>query len=254
MNRVAASGLAALAASLPLVGGLWLAKALAVPVDVVRVAGDLSAAERTEVEAAVSGALAQQPWRMAARVASAVDGIAWVREVRVRRQWPDALLVTVQRETIAAKWGDGGWLTASGSVVATPGGSSAAWRPPSNLPRLDAALADGREAMRVFGLVNEAAAAGGLAVARLRENAGGDWIATVRGDQPLTVVLGSEHFAARMQRVARVYRRALRYADAIERVDARYDRGVAVRWRPAEQQRAAPSDLLAFAANGRRAD
>lgn len=249
MNRTATLCLATLGALLPALGGIGLASVLAAPVGVVRIVGDLSAAERTEVEAAVGGALGAQRWGVATRVAHTVDGLAWVREVRVRRQWPDLLRVAVQRETIAAQWGDGRWLTASGHVVATPGGETpgVAWQPPPNLPRLDAAFADGPEAMRVFGLVNEAAADGGLAVARLEEDAAGQWIATLRGDRPLTVVLGGEHLAARMQRFAGVYRRALRYAGDIAQADARYDRGVAVRMVGEAERRAGPGDLLAMA-------
>lgn len=249
MNRAGVFGFAAFGVSLAVLAGFGLASVLAAPVDVVRVAGGLSAAERAEVEAAVGGALAASPWGVATRVAGAVDGIAWVREVRVRRQWPSALHVAVQRETIAARWGEDGWLTASGHLVASLGGDTpaAAWQPPQNLPRLDAAFADGREAMRVFGLVNEAAAAGGLAVAQLQEDAAGQWIATLRGERPVTVVLGSEQLAARMQRFAGVYRQALRYADDIDQADARYDRGVAVRWAPAAEQAPAASDLLALA-------
>ena len=249
MSRAATLCLAILGALLPVAGGIGLASVLAAPVGVVRIVGDLSAAERTEVETAVGGALGAQRWGVATRVARAVDGIAWVRDVRVRRQWPDALRVAVQRETIAAQWGDGRWLTASGHVVATPGGDTAptTWEPPPNLPRLDAAFAGGPEAMRVFGLVNEAAAAGGLAVAQLEENAAGQWIATLRGDRPLTVVLGSEQLAARMQRFAGVYRRALRYAGDIAQADARYDRGVAVRMVGEAEPRDGPGDLLAMA-------
>ena len=249
MNRAAVLGLAVLGTSLAALAGLGLGSVLAAPVDRVRVAGDLSAAERAEVEAAVGGALAASPWGVAARVAGAVGHIAWVREVRVRWQWPGALHIAVQRETIAARWGEARWLTASGHVVATAGDETlaAAWQPPQSLPRLDAAFADGREAMRVFGLVNEAAAAGGLAIARLREDAAGQWIATLRGDRPLTVVLGSDQLAARMRRFAGVYRQALRYAGDIEQADARYDRGVAVRWAAAADQAPAPSDLLAMA-------
>lgn len=250
MNRAATVCLALIAALAPVLGGICLASVLAAPVGVVRIVGDLSAAERAEVEAAVGRALGARPWSVVARVARAVDGIAWVRDVRVRRRWPDALRVAVQRETIAAQWGDGQWLTASGHVVATPGGEAPGveWQPPANLPRLAAAFADGPEAMRVFGLVNEAAAAGGLAVARLEEDAAGQWVATLRGDRPLTVVLGSEQLGARMQRFAGVYRRALRYAGDIAQADARYDRGVAVRMAGEAERRAGPGDLLAMAA------
>lgn len=231
--------------ALALIGALWFAKALAtVPVGVVRVAGDLGAAEREQVEAAIDRELAKRS-PAARAVAGAVGALGWVREVRVCRQWPDALVIEVAPETLAARWGSGGWLTASGRFVADHRGHASA---PRDLPTFDAVHADGREAMRVFETVNAAASAGGLTVAGIEEDQAGGWTAVFDGG--MRVVLGREDLGVRTRRFVHVYRRALRYAETIALADARYGSGVAVLAR----ESAPPANLLAATGIGRAAD
>lgn len=236
------------AALVALLGGVWVVDALATrPIAVVRIAGDLSSAERQQVETVVGRELAGQPRRGVAAVAESIDAIGWVRTVRVRRQWPDVLRIAVQRETPAARWGNAAWLTASGTVVEDPGRN---WQPPARLPAFAVAQADGRQAMRVFDIVNAAAADGGLTVAGLDQSPLGDWTATFAGDHDdgFTLMLGRHDLEARMQRFLHVYRQALRYADPIEHVDARYNGAVAVRPRTeTEPLPRPPSNLLAAA-------
>ena len=238
----------AASALVALLGAVWLVDFLATrPIVVVRIAGDLSSAERQQVETIVGRELAGQPRRGVAAVAEAINAIGWVRTVRVRRQWPDVLRIAVQRETPAARWGNAAWLTASGTVVEDPGRD---WQPPARLPAFAVAQADGRQAMRVFEIVNAAAADGGLTVASLSQSPLGDWTATFAGDHDtsFTLMLGRQDLEARMQRFLHVYRQALRYADPIDHVDARYNGALAVRPRTeAEALPRPPSNLLAAA-------
>ena len=230
--------------ALTLAGALCFAGLVATaPVGVVRIAGDLDAAERRQVEAAVGPELAKRPPGHAGAVASAVGALGWVREARARRQWPDALVVQVARETLAARWG-GGWLTTSGGFVVDHRGHAP---PLPNVPTFATVHADGREAMRVFEVVNAAASTGGLAVARLEEDSANGWTAVLDGG--LRLVVGREDLAARTLRFVHVYRQALRYAEPIALADARYDSGVAVRWR----QPPGSPNLLAAVAPGAQA-
>ena len=197
------------------------------PLSTVRVQGELTAAESDQVRAAVTAELARPGWRGAGAVARAVRDLPWVREVRVRRHWPDLLHVAVTHQTVAARWGEDAWLATGGSVLSAP-------RDPGDprlrgLPSLRAAVSDGRRAMQVFDMLNGAARAAGLRIARLEESDAGDWAATL-ADGP-TVVLGAAHLAERFARFLAVHRSVLRGADRLaERVDARYHTGVAVRW------------------------
>lgn len=245
MTRALAWTLATFAA----LAAVWLlATRVSIPdVQVVRIEGDLTGTERQQVRDAMDAVLAASDWVPAGRLAGAVQALGWVREVRVRRQWPDALHVAVRRHTVAARWGDDGWLTAGGTVVSTPQGMDASHAGP--LPMFDTVYADAPQAMHVFGLLNASAEVAGLAVEGLFEDASGNWMAVVANGVPL--LLGARDLSERFARFATVYRAEL-IADGrqIERVDARYDSGIAVRWRGPDSQPTTAPNTLQLAAAG----
>ena len=215
-------------------GALRVANTLAtVDVKTVRLAGDLTHGEGQEVQAAVAEILARPGFDGAADVARAVEDLDWVRDVQVRRLWPDVLHVIVSRQTLAARWGDGGelYLTTGGNVVALPPEE----RDPllRDLPVLKASHASSAEAMHLNTLLDEIARTGNLTLDRLEQDEAGNWIATVAGG--VEVVLGSTSLGERFGRFLIVHQRALKLEIArVERVDARYETGVAVRWRRAD--------------------
>lgn len=221
-------------------GALRFANAIAdLDVEVVRVAGALNESESAQVRDAVSTALAAPGLRTANGVAEAVQALDWVREVRVRRQWPDGLHVAVARETLAARWGDAGWLTASGNVVAAPFDKHDPRL--ATLPALRTSVSDGARAMRVFAVLGDASRSTGLRLVALDEDAGGEWKASFADEagsaDEVEVVLGATDLRDRLVRFATVYQRALRDARRpLLSADARYDTGVAVRWGVSEER------------------
>lgn len=237
------------------VGGARLAAALvAADVNVVRVEGELTAAERTEVRGAVAEQLAAAGGRSVSEVVDVVARLAWVREVRARRHWPDALHIVVTRQTPAARWGRDGWLSTSGSIVADdPVGADPAL---ATLPVIHAARTDGVGAMEAFNRVSAAAASYGLRVVALTESGAGDWTAAL--SDGVEVVLGRTQLRERMARFAIVHRahlgpdlgraetgQAVRRPDGAARADARYPNGVAVRWVPPAGEPATPATAVA---------
>jgi len=211
-------------------GALSFTNTLAtVDVKTVRLAGDLTHAEGQEVQAAVASTLARPGFSGASDVVRAVEDLDWVRDVQVRRHWPDILHVSVSRQTLAARWGDDGelYLTTGGNVVALPPEN----REPllRRLPVLKASHASSAEAMRLNTLLDEIAGTGNLTLDRLEQDETGNWIATVAGR--VEVVLGNSSLGERFRRFLVVHQRALASEIArVARVDARYETGVAVRW------------------------
>ena len=200
-----------------------------VDVKTVRLAGDLTHAEGQEVQAAVAQILVRPGFNGASDVVDAVEALDWVRDVQVRRLWPDILHVTVSRQTLAARWGDAGelYLTTGGNVVALPPED----RDPllRRLPVLKASHASSAEAMRLNTLLDEIARTANLTLDRLEQDETGNWIATVADG--VEVVLGNSSLGERFRRFLVVHQRALRSEIArVARVDARYETGVAVRW------------------------
>ena len=233
MSRVLAIGLTAGALAL---GGWRLAYGFATAdFNVVRVAGELTAAERAQVRDAVTAERARGGPLSAAAVVAAVRRLVWVRHVWARRRWPDSLHLVVGRETPAARWGEDAWISSDGTVVRTvrtesPEATFAA------LPTIRAARADGRRAMAVLSDINAEAASAGLRVAALTESPAGDWTATFAGGAQ--VVLGHTELRRRTRRFGAVHRALLAPDQADARpvglamlADARYQNGVAVRWR-----------------------
>ena len=94
----------------------WLSLLFAMndPVQIVRVSGDLSDAERAEVKEAVLHRL--NGGLLGVRlddVVADVTALSWTREVRARRVWPASVEVSVTKDPIAARWGAGGVLNSA---------------------------------------------------------------------------------------------------------------------------------------------
>ena len=224
-------------------GALRFANALAtVDVRTVRVFGDLTAAEGREVRDAVAETLARPGVIGVDAVARAIELLGWVGDVEVREQWPDVLLVRVDRQTLAARWGDEGdsYLTTGGNVVPVPPDE----RDPvlRELPVLKASHATSAEAMRLNTVLDDLALAANLRLDRLEQDEAGNWVAVVGAldleRQPrsgrVDVVLGNTGLRERFDRFLAVHEAVLGVRiDDVAYVDARYETGVAVRWKQA---------------------
>ncbi len=200
------------------------------PVRTVRVEGPLSAAEQRAIREVVAANLDAGVLSIdTARLREAIQALSWPRSVRVRRAWPDGLEIRVEKESVVAEWGDGGYLTTAGKVVRLADNGLEA--PDDGLPALVTELSPPRRAMEVYHMLQSQVVREGLSIVRLEENGLGEWQATCADG--MTVVLGSESLSLRLERFLATYRQALAGRPGeVARADARYDNGVAVHWRP----------------------
>ena len=204
----------------------------------VRIHGALSEAERNEVGAAASSAIVAGR-RAAADIVAAVEDLGWSHSVRAWRRWPDRMHVAVTREPLAARWGDGAYLTTSGEVVHLPDDIAG-----EDIPTLRTQRASGVEAMRLYGLLRSAAASADLAIVELTENALGEW--SVQLDSDVRVMLGASELSSRFGRFLTVWAGELAgNAERVQSVDARYPAGVAVAWAEVQPSEPAGSESLA---------
>ena len=209
------------------VGAALCALLLAInrPVQIVRVTGDLTTAERDAVKDAVSKHLEGGLLSVNLdEVVGNVLALSWPRDVRARRVWPSIVEVSVAKDPIVARWGDGFVLNSVGDVV------DAAGMPDATLPLIRCTNANGARAMQIFQMLGQVLSDTQLKIAEVDEDALGEW--QVRFTNGATVALGHEELLERVERFSLVYRAVIEdKLDRVEHIDARYRNGIAVSWR-----------------------
>jgi cell division protein FtsQ len=204
-----------------LCAGVW--RVLDRPVRGFVIEGDLTKMERAELQRT----LADQPVKgvlstSLTEIASHVEQLPWTRQINVRRQWPDQLIVTMSIASPVVRWGEDLYLSAYGDLLALPDHYP-------GLPEFDVAIATPQQAMQVYRLLVQIAAREQLNIARLEQNEQGQW--AINLSKGPRVLLGAEQLNERMHHFLLVHRRVLAEdTREVEYVDARYGNGVAVKF------------------------
>ena len=200
------------------------------PIASVHVTGNFEHLARHELERAIEPALEPGFLRVdVASVRGAALTLPWVREVSVRRVWPDRLDVTVVERSPVARWGDDALLEADGSLFRPDGGGVRA-----ALPRLTGPSGSHRLVLQRYrelkGLLGEQL---GAPIRQLDLDARGAWTAELAND--LELILGAGPLPASFARYARAFPRVFgeRLAQ-VQRLDMRYGNGFAVGWRASQ--------------------
>jgi cell division protein FtsQ len=165
-----------------------------------------------------------------------LEGLPWIYEATVRRKWPAALEIHVVEELPIARWGREGFLNHEGGVFAS-GKKRGDWE---SLPLLLGPEGSAQSLVAKYQRLVEFLVPLNLSVEQLAVDERGQMEAILSGGIQLN--LGGEDFLGRINRFVLIYRSELaaRRTD-IERVDLRYENGVAVAFR--EPLPAEPSQL-----------
>ncbi|PLW70373.1 cell division protein FtsQ/DivIB [Pseudohalioglobus lutimaris] len=198
-------------------------KLQAIPVERISVTGELehtqTAAVQDMVQPALSGGFL---WADLSRVQQQLEALPWIHEASVRRVWPNALEIHVIEQLPIARWGDGAFLNHEGEVFRPS--KLEAWQ---GLPQLRGPQGSAPELMRTYQRLVDLLKPVGLSVAQLTIDERGEVEARLGGGQRL--VIGGVDFLARINRFKAVYRSELAgRMGAVESIDLRYARGVAV--------------------------
>ncbi len=106
-------GIAALAFFLA--GMLLLLRSELFPLRHIDVTTPLQKTAKAEIEGAVRGRIGGNFFALSlAELRAALETLPWVRQVAVRRVWPDRLEVTVEEHVALARWGDDALVNTSG--------------------------------------------------------------------------------------------------------------------------------------------
>lgn len=224
--RVAAVTLVLVAASaVVLAAGVVLFRYLDAPLRVIAVDGEIRHLRRAEIEALVSRhlnggflTLDMQTLR------DQLELHPWIATARARRKWPNGLYLHLAEEAPVARWGEDQFLNGRGQVL--PGVAADDF---TELPQLVGAAGEESAVMAQYRRFAARLAPDGLRVERLEQSAAG---VRLRLAGEFDLILGREQVDARLERFLVVWRGALMARrGALASADARYDNGVAVRWR-----------------------
>jgi len=194
-----------------------------VPVQRITVTGEL---EHTQAEAVqdmvqpslVGGFLRADLQQMRRQL----EAMPWIYEATVRRKWPNALEINVVEQLPIARWGRDGFLNHEGGIFHSS--KNGDW---GALPLLTGPQGSAQSLMAKYQRLVEILGPLNLSVVQLAVDERGQMEAVL--GQGMQLIVGNDDFLDRMHRFAAVYRNELAARKSeVERVDLRYESGIAV--------------------------
>ena len=195
----------------------------------VRVAGKFEHVSRSNLEAVVREELASAGF-FAVDVESlrvAATALPWVRDVTVRRVWPDSVHIAVIERSAIARWNDDALLESDGHMFKPRDGVDG-----YDLVRLRGPLGQHAQVLEEFNRLASGLGEVGGGVAGLSLSARGQWEVTLRNG--MSIVPSTPFDIAALMQFTRTLPSILGGdMPRVARIDLRYANGFAVRWREA---------------------
>ena len=222
--NIATGACMAAAATLAAGGVLWrAAQSETFAVKYIDVTGDVSHLTRQQVEAVVFGHLRGTFFNM--NLQSARDAFAklpWVRQVQVRRRWPDRIEFAVEEHRPLARWGSTALVNEYGEVFTGASNGS--------LPRFHGPQGSAQEVVQRYLDFGRTLGGLGRRIEEIHLSPRRAW--KLRLDDATVIELGRDDIEQRLAVFVAAYDRTIARLDAeVARVDLRYANGFAVRTR-----------------------
>ena len=200
------------------------------PIRSVRIAGTLERVDRAVLEQSINPRLVGGFFGVDVdAVRKAAQRLPWVREVSVRRIWPDSLHIAVVERTAAARWGRNQLVTMDGTLCGAEGGES------RDLAELDGPPGSAQKVLARYRVLQRLLAPLEGRIESLTLNARGTWRG--RLDTGMVMVFEDGLEEARLRQFVEVASKVIRpRLDDVRQVDLRYVNGFAVRWKTQPQQ------------------
>lgn len=157
-------------------------------------------------------------------------GEPWVRNISIRRVWPDTLTLHVTEQVAVARWNEGAAVNAWGEVFDPPDADLEL-----GLPQLFGPEDSVAEVIAMVHMLDTALRPLGLRADSVRLTAQREWWLGLADGR--TLVLGRTQTEARLRRFVSAFNAHLgaRWPD-IRRVDMRYPNGFSVQWKNNEEK------------------
>ncbi|EKF74261.1 cell division protein FtsQ [Alcanivorax hongdengensis A-11-3] len=198
----------------------------AYPVRQVGVKGVTDARRQQQLETALAALVRDENYFTVPleKIYRQARALSWVRDVSVRRQWPDKVVLAVTERKPLAVW--------NGSVLVSDSGEpfkALKQYDLQGLPRLSGPPQRLDEVMGFYHSMGKLLADVGLTIKSMEVNA--RLTARLTLNNGLQLVVDREHYATKLRRFVRLYRGVLSTdSRQAARVDLRYADGMAVTW------------------------
>ncbi len=157
-------------------------------------------------------------------VRSKLEALDWVDDVRLRRRWPDALVVGVSEQQAAARWGDKGLLNTRGELFIED-----APRTVSELPQLVGPKGEEVQVAERYLQLHATLVEHGFQLRSVTLDERGSW--RLKLSSGLEVRLGREQVDERVSRFLTLVTPLLAgRAELVDYIDMRYANGFAIGW------------------------
>jgi len=164
-----------------------------------------------------------------AKISEAGEALPWIRQVQVRRVWPDSLHLVVEEQVPVARWKNTSLMNKDGQTF-----SSSNKKVLTQLATLDGPEASQAMMTKRYLAMREILQQHNLDIKSLVMDNRRAWnMALTNG---IHIVLGREESEQRFNRFLHVYNNGLQqYQSQIAEMDMRYPNGLSVIWKPGQK-------------------
>ena len=209
---------------------VWLQKEDTLPILHVTVDGELTHVDKASLVAAVKPYVTGSFINIdVAKLREAGESAPWVKQIQVKRSWPDTIHLVVEEQQAIAKWGQAGLVNSDGDLFYPPKSSF-----PKELTLLKGPESTNTLMVKRYAEIVEMFGPIGLELSSITMDNRRSWSLYIKGG--MTVKLGRADSENRLKRFVALYTTQFsEYQDQINIVDMRYTNGLAINWKSGKQ-------------------
>jgi cell division protein FtsQ len=164
-----------------------------------------------------------------ASLQEAGEALPWVKQIQVRRVWPDSLHLIVEEQVAVARWKDNWLVNTKGETFLSEKNDI-----PNGLAILNGPESSHEVVVQRYQLMSGVLAKHKLVITHLEMDLRRAWSLTLNNE--IKVVLGRAESEKRFERFIRVYQKELqKYKTHIAVMDMRYTNGLSVIWKQGQK-------------------
>ncbi|CAH0534447.1 Cell division protein FtsQ [Vibrio stylophorae] len=204
----------------------WMSDAHRLPISQMVIEGQLKYTNVDEIRSAIGqlGRLDSFMLQNVDEIQQQLEQLPWVKQVAVRKQWPNQLKLYMVEQQAKARWNDNALLNSEGTIFAPKNANAL----PLNLIRLYGPDQRSDEVLAMWHYIDQTLGPK-FNVAQLSLSPRRAWHIVLADG--VVIELGQERVKERIRRFVGLYPILQKEGREIAYIDLRYDTGAAVKWR-----------------------